>query len=65
MYEGELLEHLLEMEKSILISYTDKLKDILSHALSESEDHEWLCEEEREEFIELVNKFLTKISELF
>ena len=57
MYEGELLEKVSGIELTSLSFYSDKLKDILSDALEKSREHEWLCDEEREEFEEIVNNF--------
>lgn len=61
MYEGELLEKLSEIDTSCLIAYFDEVKSILSRALDESKRHEWLCEEEKEEYEAVINSFSRKI----
>lgn len=60
-YDGELLEKISEMDTSFLTSHSDKLKSILKDAMNKSETHEWLYEEEREEFREIVDSVLKKI----
>lgn len=60
MYEGEMLYKLSKIDSNHLKSYSDEIKVILSNALIESKRHEWLCEEEKEEFREIIN-YLEKI----
>lgn len=62
MYEGEILEKLLEVDNCNLVIYSNELKRILSSALEESEKHEWLCKEEKEDFEKVVRKLISKIS---
>lgn len=61
MYEGELLEKLLNINIDVLINYIDEIKSILSNALIKNEDYEWLDEQERKEFSEIVMKFSDKV----
>lgn len=61
MYEGEILEKLSELESPVLAVYSDDLRDILSHSLEKSKDHEWLCKEEKEEFEKIVKNFFEKL----
>lgn len=60
-YEGELLEKLSEVEDASLLPYFDELKEILSHTLEEERKHEWLCDEEKEEFEKIVSCISNKI----
>jgi len=62
MYDGEVLENLSKLNIRFLIKYINELDNILKKALEENESHEWLCEEEKDEFEELVRKFLKKIN---
>lgn len=61
-YEGELLELLYKMDMSYLEKYRSLLKEILLKALLQNRTYDWLCEEERKEFEEVINNFLYKIS---
>lgn len=60
MYEGEILEKLLEVNTCNLVAYSDDIKDILSEALDKSEKHEWLCKDEKEDFENVIRKFIDK-----
>lgn len=60
-YEGELLELLYKLNPCYLVRHKDTLQTTLSLALSENKTYEWLCEEEREEFRELIYSFQRKI----
>lgn len=61
MYEGELLEKLSGINIDSLKDYIDEIKDILSKALICNENYEWLDDEERKEFAEVISSFLNKI----
>lgn len=61
MYEGEVLEKLSKLDISYLITYIDEIDNILKKALDESKTHEWLCEEEKDEFKELIKNFSKKL----
>ena len=60
-YEGELLELLNKLDVNYLKEYKLVLNEILSKALDKNKVYEWLCEDERIEFSELVKAFLKKI----
>lgn len=64
MYEGELLEKLSSIDIESLNDYIGEVKDILSNALIINKDYEWLDEEERTEFEEIIKKFLDNVSNL-
>ena len=61
MYEGELLEKLSEVETKYLIDYIDEINNILSNALIKNQDYEWIDDNERKEFEELIKKFSDRI----
>lgn len=63
MYEGEVLEKLSSIEVNSLTGYLDEIKDILSIALIKNESYEWLNNEEKKEFAEIIRKFSEKIEE--
>ncbi|MCM1097619.1 MAG: contact-dependent growth inhibition system immunity protein [Ruminococcus flavefaciens] len=60
-YEGELLELLYKVDVCYLEKYKEILKEILDNALRQNEVYEWLCEEERVEFSDLVKCFAQKL----
>lgn len=60
-YEGELLELLSRLDKSYLNIYKDTIIQILSNALDENKTYDWLREEERIEFEDIVNLFKQKL----
>ena len=64
MYEGELLEKLLNISIDSLTGYIDEIKDILSNAMIKNQDYEWLDEDERKEFAEIIINFSDKIHNL-
>ncbi len=59
-YDGELLEHILEVDASFLTTYLDELKFILKDASVKMETHEWLFEGEKEDFKGILNAVLKK-----
>lgn len=61
MYEGEVLEKLSELDISHLMTYIDEIDNIFKKALDENRTHEWLCEEEKDEFEELIKKIYKKL----
>lgn len=60
-YEGELIELLSKMDLSYFDNYKDDMQKILCKASIENKTYEWLCEEERREFFELINFFQLKL----
>lgn len=62
MYEGELLEKLSSVDIEKLTEYTNEIKDILANAIIRNRNYEWLSDEERAEFSEVIAKFLDKLS---
>lgn len=60
-YEGELIELLSKQDMSYLDKDKIFIKEILLKARVENNNYDWLCEEERKDFEELVNNFLNKI----
>lgn len=57
MYAGELLEKLSETDTDSLTAYIGDIKIILSLAKEKNSEYEWLSDEERTEFAELINAF--------
>lgn len=55
LYEGELIECLLKVDRSKIKPYIAELNNILSVALELNKNYEWLIEEERLEFEETIN----------
>ena len=64
MYEGELLEKLSKININDLKDYLNEIKDILSNALAKNESYDWLDEEERKEFEEIISSFSEKILDI-
>lgn len=64
LYEGELLEKLSDVDISILMNDMKEVRGILSDALIKNKSYEWLNEEERKEFEEVVLKFSDKIEKM-
>ena len=60
-YEGELLELLFRLEPVHFVSYKDSLGRVLEAAMLQNKTYEWLCEEERGEFFELLSSFQKKL----
>lgn len=60
-YEGELMELLSKMDMIYLDKCKDNIQHILSKALIENKTYEWICEEEREEFDEVIISFQIKL----
>lgn len=61
MYEGEMLEMLYGLKNHELLPYENDLKNILSHALEESQNHDWLCDEEKKDFEDIIQNFSKRI----
>lgn len=62
MYEGEILEKISKLNTNDLMPYIDELKIILKKALEESQHHEWLLEEDKDEFGDLIKSLISKLS---
>lgn len=60
-YEGELLELLYKLDICYLEKNKETLKKILVDALKRNEVYDWLCEEERVEFSNLIKCFFQKL----
>lgn len=60
-YEGELLELLCKLDKCYLKEHKAEIEEVLKKALNENKVYDWLCEEERKEFSDLVRDFLEKL----
>ncbi len=63
-YEGELIELILRIDSSYLESHKEKIKIILNDATNKNVNYEWLVEEERQEFFDLLNILGTKLDSL-
>lgn len=61
MYEGELLEKLSSINVDSLTDHIGEIKGILSNALIKNKNYEWLDDEERKEFEEIIMKFSDKV----
>lgn len=62
-YEGELMELLSKLDLNCFDKYTDDIQQILSKALIENKTYAWLCEEERNEFSEVIKFFQMRLRE--
>lgn len=60
-YEGELMELLSKLDMVYLENYKSDIQKILSKALIKNKTYEWLCEEERDEFLKLITSFQIKL----
>lgn len=56
-YESELLELLYKSDRCYLKKYTIELEEILRAALIKNKEYDWLCEDERKEFSDLICNF--------
>ncbi len=63
-YEGELIELILKIDSSYLESHKEEIKIILNDATNKNVNYEWLVEEERQEFSDLLNILGTKLDSL-
>lgn len=61
MYDGELLEKLSEIHIDSLTDCIEEIKSILSTAKEKNDEYEWLDDEERIEFAEIIKEFSDKI----
>ncbi|MDD3393473.1 MAG: contact-dependent growth inhibition system immunity protein [Anaerotignum sp.] len=62
MYEGELLEKVSKLEKSVLIQYIQELRKVLESAFINNKTYEWMDEDERIDFEKVIDIFLKKIT---
>ena len=60
MYDGELLEKILEMDTDFLKTYSARLETILKNIVNKSAEHEWSYKGEREEFEKMAKSVLKK-----
>ncbi len=60
-FEGELMELLYKQKASDLKPYNKIITKILLNALAKNRTYDWLCEEEREEFSNLIYSFQIKL----
>lgn len=63
LYDGELLAKLYTVNNNTLQGCFDEIRDILSKALIQVDTHEWLCEDEKIEFKDLILKFTSRIND--
>lgn len=61
LYEGELLEKLSTVNKNDIIKYKNEIITILLDSLEKNKKYEWLEEEEREEFKDIIDDFYMKL----
>jgi len=62
-YEGELIELLFKLDLVHIETYKEDIFQILKKALVKNKTYDWLCEDERMEFSELINSFQKKLQE--
>ena len=62
MYEGELLEKMSKLERSAFKQYTQEIREVLRVALINNKTYEWMDEEERKDFEEVIGDFLNKVT---
>lgn len=63
LYDGEVLEHISEMDSSFLKFYADDLHNIIKNALDRSAVYEWSYDGEEDEFknvVSIIEKKLTQ-----
>ena len=60
-YEGELIELLSMLDVSNLYDYKNRIMRVLISTLDKNKNYNWLCEEDRSEFNEILNNFLKNI----
>ena len=63
MYEGELLYKLSDIDVNSLKEYLNEIKIILSDALIKNKNYDWLDDDEKNEFAEIIKKFYYKIND--
>lgn len=56
VYEGELIEKASEVDKTIIIRHKTTLCEIIEKAKIFIDEYDWLCDEDKDEFIEAVHK---------
>ncbi len=61
-YDGEVLEKISEMDSLFLMPYADDLKNITKKALEKGVSHEWSYDGEGDEFKEIANIIMKKIT---
>ena len=64
MYEGEGIENLSRLGDKYLLPYITTVDEILIKAGKDSTDHEWLCQEDKEDFDEYIKQLSDKISRM-
>lgn len=60
-YESELLELLCKLDTCYLKEYAIELEEILRDAIIKNKEYDWLCEDERKEFSDLISSFFKKL----
>lgn len=61
VYEGELMDKAVEVDEDLIIKYKTTISEIIKRAESFINENEWICEEDKAEYMESVNKLHQKI----
>ncbi|WP_313885897.1 contact-dependent growth inhibition system immunity protein [Clostridium saccharoperbutylacetonicum] len=62
MYDGQLLELLYSVDLNKYKEYVNKIKDILIKIKNNIDSFEWICTDDSKEYLEILEKYLKKIS---
>lgn len=56
VYEGELMDKASEVDEALIIKYKKTIIEIIENAECFTDKYEWLCEEDKEEFSESIQR---------
>ena len=61
VYEGELMDKAIEVDDELIIKHKTTIIEIIERAEFFISGYEWICEEDKAEYIEAVNRLYRKI----
>ena len=61
VYEGELMDKAVEVDDELIIKHKTTIIEIIDKAESFISRYEWICEEDKTEYMEAVNRLYRKI----
>lgn len=64
LYDGELMEKVSQLSDQKLSDNISSFMDIVTDALVQNDNHEWITDEEKKEFGNLVNAFKQRLSNM-
>ena len=56
VYEGELMDKAGKVDKNIIIKYKETILEIINIAQEFIKTYDWICEEDKEEYMDAVNR---------